>query len=291
MRPLPILAAILTLFVAAPHAEASPAPRFTAVVEGKGPDVILIPGLASSAAVWDRTAERLKATHRVHRIQVAGFAGFPVAGNGEGLVVAPLAEAIAGYMTKKKLARPAIIGHSLGGEAALMLAARHPGRIGRVMVVDALPFYSLLFNPAATADGIRPQADAMRDAVLGQTDAEAAAGAAATLARMIKTETARPAAIGWSRASDRGVVARAVHELLTTDLRGELGGIEAPLTVVYAYDEAYGVPAAMIDGLFRTAYSNAPGATLQRIDDSFHFVMLDQPDAFATAVDRFLAAR
>jgi pimeloyl-ACP methyl ester carboxylesterase len=183
------------------------------------------------------------------------------------------------------------MGHSLGGETALMLAARHPDIVGRVLVVDALPFYSLLFNPAATPDEVRPQADAMRDAVLAQSDAQAAATAAATLARMIKTDKGRPDAFEWSKASDRGVVARAMHELLTTDLRGELGSIKAPLTVIYAYDPVYGVPADRIDSLFRDAYANARGAKLQRIDDSFHFVMLDQPEAFAAAVDRFLALR
>lgn len=228
MRPFHLIAAILTLLFAAPHAQAAPAPPFTATLEGKGPDIILIPGLASSAAVWDTTAEGLKATHRVHRIQVAGFAGAPAAGNGEGLVVAPLADAIAAYIADNKLERPAVIGHSLGGEAALMLAARHPGSVGRVMVVDALPFYSLLFNPAATPETVRPQADALRDMVLAQSDAQAAAAGTATLARMIKTEAARPAAVAWSNASDRSVVARAMHELLTSDLRGELTRIAVP---------------------------------------------------------------
>jgi pimeloyl-ACP methyl ester carboxylesterase len=292
MRPLNILAAILTLLFGAAHAHAAPSlPRFSAVVDGKGPDVILIPGLASSAAVWNATAERLKRSHRVHRIQVAGFAGSPAAGNGEGLVVAPLADALAAYILENKLGRPAVIGHSLGGEAALMLAARHPGSVGRVMVVDALPFYSLLFNPAATPETVRPQADALRDLVLSQSDAQAAAAAPAVLARMIKTDAARPAAIAWSNASDRSVVARAMHELVTTDLRGELARIAAPLTVVYAYDPLYGVPAERIDGIFRSAYQNAGAAKLERVDGSFHFVMLDQPEAFAAAVDRFLAQR
>ena len=37
--------------------------RITVLVEGDGPDVVLIPGLSSPRAVWDTTAERLKSTH------------------------------------------------------------------------------------------------------------------------------------------------------------------------------------------------------------------------------------
>ena len=44
--------------------------RISVKVEGTGPDVILIPGLASSREVWRATADRLKATHRVHLVQL-----------------------------------------------------------------------------------------------------------------------------------------------------------------------------------------------------------------------------
>src|SRR3546814_5969447 len=37
------------------------------------------------------------------------------------------------------LRRPRIIGHSMGGTLAMMLAARYPASTGKVMVVDMLP--------------------------------------------------------------------------------------------------------------------------------------------------------
>jgi pimeloyl-ACP methyl ester carboxylesterase len=285
---------LMALFFIPGISSAAPAPvasaaRFSVIVEGEGSDVILIPGLASSRSVWDSTAARLKRDHRVHLVQVGGFAGEPVGGNAEGLVVAPLADAVADYIADARLKAPAVIGHSLGGEAALMLAARHPGAAGRLLIVDALPFYSLLFSPEATADAVRPRADAMRDMLLGQSAEQAAASQKPAIARLVKTESARAAAVEAGLASDRGVVARAIHELMVTDLRPELARVALPVMVAYAWDPAYGVSSTAVDGLFRTAYSGLAGTRFQRVDNSYHFIMIDRPDAFAAIVDGFLA--
>jgi pimeloyl-ACP methyl ester carboxylesterase len=45
------------------------------------------------------------------------------------------------------LRRPAIVGHSIGGLIALEVAERRPDAVGRLLIVDALPFYSLTISP------------------------------------------------------------------------------------------------------------------------------------------------
>lgn len=152
MRLIVLMFAVLLALTAGSAAAQAPfrSDRISVEVRGSGPDVILIPGLASSTSVWARTAERLQRTRRVHLVQVHGFAGAPAGGNASGEVVAPVVEELARYIAERRLQAPAVIGHSLGGEAGLMLAARHPGAVGRLMVVDALPWYALLFGPGVT---------------------------------------------------------------------------------------------------------------------------------------------
>lgn len=268
------------------HAHA--ADRMTVTVTGKGPDVILIPGLASSGAVWDATVKQLSTTHRVHVVQVVGFAGAPVAGNAEGPVVEPLVEAVDAYIKAGHLTAPAVIGHSMGGFTGLLLARRHPEDVGRLMVVDSLPFFAVLFSPAATVESVKPQAAGMRDAMIAMSPEAFASQQAMTVPRFSKSPEGQKLVLDWSKASSQSVVGRAMYDLLTTDARGDLAAIKAPTTLLYPYDPAMGAPSAMIDKTYADAYATLPGVTLKRIDDARHFIMLDQPKAFAEAVDAFL---
>lgn len=281
-----VMAILAALGVFGGHAHA--ADRMTVTVTGKGSDVVLIPGLASSAAVWDATVKQLSTTHRVHVVQVAGFAGAPVAGNAEGPVVEPLVEAVDAYIKANRLRSPAIIGHSMGGFTGLLLAQRHPEDVGRLMIVDSLPFFSLLFSPTITVESVKPQAAAMRDATIAMSAEAFASQQAMAAPRYVKSPEGQALMLAWSKASSQSVVGRAMYDLLTTDARPGLGGVKAPTTLLYPYDPAVGAPVTMIEKIYADAYAGLPGVTLKRVDDSRHFIMLDQPTAFAQAVEAFL---
>lgn len=272
------------------HAHAAPAAsdRIAVTVSGQGPDVVLIPGLASSGAVWDDTVKQLSGRYRVHVVQVAGFAGAPAAGNAEGPVLEPLVEAVAGYIKSARLTSPAVIGHSMGGLTGLMLARRHPEALNRLMIVDSLPFYAVLFSPAATVEAVKPQAVAMRDSMTTLSAETFAAQQAMTMPRLVKSPDGLTAALEASRTSSQSVVARAMYDVLTTDMRGELAAVKTPTTMLYPYDPIMGAPQATIDQTYGSAYAPLAGVKLERVDGALHFIMLDQRAAFAAAVERFL---
>lgn len=262
--------------------------RISVMIEGSGTDVVLIPGLASSREVWMDLASKLRQNHRLHLVQIAGFAGSPAVPDIDGKVAAPTADAIAEYIRRQRIEAPAVIGHSLGGEVALMLGARYPERVGRLMIVDALPFYTLLVAPSATSETATPHATQIRDAMLTASPEQNAAMQNASIARLAKTEAIRPSLLVAATQSDRETVAHAVYELMTTDLRPELSRIKAPVEVVYAYDNLFGIPASDVDALYRNAYASATEVSFTRIDGSFHFVMFDQAELFSDAVMKFL---
>jgi pimeloyl-ACP methyl ester carboxylesterase len=105
---------------------------------------------------------------------------------------------------------------------------------------------------------------------------------------MINTESLRAGPLEDSPTSDQKVSASAFRELIVTDLRPELAAITAPTTVLYDRFNDPRMTPEITDGIYRASFATLPGATLKRIDDSAHFIMLDQPAVFAAEVNAFL---
>lgn len=301
----PLLAALVALLLpvaAFAQTPLAPTARFSVIVEGSGPDVILIPGLSSPREVWDGVRASLRAHHRIHLIQIRGF-GEPAGPNAEGPVLEPFVAALAAYISDNRLERPAIVGHSLGGLAALMLGARHPALPGRIMIVDALPFIGALFSPDATVAAVTPQAAQIREGLVEQAalappefdrPAPDCAAPAADPGPDRQAENLSNSAVGrclvayWVRRADLRVVGQAMYDDFVTDMRPELARITAPVTLLYPQDDRV-MPPAQAEALYAGAYRGTPRLTLVQVPGSYHFIMLDQPERFRTALEAFLA--
>jgi pimeloyl-ACP methyl ester carboxylesterase len=274
------------------RADAPEQPRFTVSIVGQGPDVIMIPGLASSAQVWRPEVERLKSRYRLHLVQVAGFAGAPVAGNAKLPLLVSMRDDLAAYIRQSHLNRPVIVGHSLGGLLAMMVADANPGLVERLVIVDSLPFFGMLSGPQATVESVTPMAARVRDQLIGQSQADFAKGEVQAMAGLMKSKGPQAqAALAAAQASDHTVVAHAMYEDWTTDMRPRLAGLKTRTLVLYAFDATMGLPQAAMDGLYGSAYAALPDKQLVRIDGSYHFIQVDQPDRFHEELARFLDAR
>jgi pimeloyl-ACP methyl ester carboxylesterase len=249
-----------------------------------------LPGLASSGDVWSGLVDELKNRYRFHIADVAGFAGQPVGPNRD-LIVDGLAQDVSNYITAQSLDAPRVVGHSMGGFTALHIGRDHGDQVSGIISVDSLPFYPLIFNPNATVE----TSQGMGQSMVAQMRAMPKPAYDAALARnatiYAKDDAAQARIAGWGQTSDRDTVLASMLTLMTTDIRPDLALIDVPVTVIYAHDDRMGVTPAAIDALYANAYTGTPDVTLTRIDSSFHFIMDDQPDAFAAAVSAALAAQ
>jgi pimeloyl-[acyl-carrier protein] methyl ester esterase len=261
--------------------------RFSDEVMGRGPDLVFITGLAASRLVWKSTAERLRTRYRLHLIQVAGFAGEPSRANASGDVLIPTAEALDEYLRERKLTPATVIGHVTGGSAILYLAQRRPEDLHKAFIVDALPFIGAVQNPPATSETLHSQATRAHDRILA-TGKITAAQIEPEMAAMSKNESTRRLVAEWRARSDHTVVARAYREHLTSDLRRDLPQMKTPILLLHPDMTPLGVPPGAMEKSFREAYAPARNVRTQVVPDSLHFVMLDQPKAFAAALDAFL---
>ena len=263
--------------------------RMHVATRGAGPDIIFVHGVGGNRDVWSVVADSLDEQFRVHGIQINGFGGAGPGANADGPVVAPLAEEIARYIRESKLQRPAIVGHSMGGAIGMMIAARHPDLVGRLMVIDEPPFLGAAFGaPGAPMDSIRKIADGLRAGMLA-----APADSPTVLDQMVPTMTRNDSAkrvlLAYSRASHRPTVANSMHELIVTDLRPELSKITAPVTVLYVTPAGIPMKAAQFDEMMRQSYANAKGARLVRIDSSAHYIQIDRPARVVAEIRSFMA--
>jgi pimeloyl-ACP methyl ester carboxylesterase len=262
--------------------------RITVTVVGSGPDVVLIPGLSSSPDVWKDTVAAVPG-YRYHLIKVAGFDGAPAGANASGPVLVPTADEIARYIAEAGLKSPAVVGHSMGGSMALLIAERHPGLASRVMVVDMMPFLGAMFG-ANSPDTLAPVAGQIRDGIAKSTGDARKAQTEKTIASMIRTETMRPSAVAQGLASDPVVSGQGMYDLILTDLRPDLVKVKVPLTVLWVVPQGAPLTEAQMTGYYAMSYANAPQAVLKHIPDSWHFIMYDQPALFRTELRAFLTA-
>jgi len=116
----------------------SPAGLQNVFVGGTGPVLVLLHGAGDQAGTWARVAPALVPRYTLVIPDLAGHgASAPAAGPIEtGAVVAGLEAVLAALAPE----RPAVlVGNSLGAWMAMVLAARHPGRVERVVAVNGGP--------------------------------------------------------------------------------------------------------------------------------------------------------
>ena len=148
-----------------------PPVELDATCSGEGPPLVIAHGLFGSARNWSSIARRLAAGRSVHALDMRNHGASPWT---DEMTYPAMAEDLLHYVRTRGLSRPTLIGHSMGGKAAMAAALFAPERVGRLIVVDIAPvryrhgFASLVEALAGLElDGIGRRSDA--DARLAET--------------------------------------------------------------------------------------------------------------------------
>ncbi len=111
---------------------------------GHGPNVVLIHGFASSTATWEVVISKLqkkysdagKPVPHVWAVDIKGC-GWSDKPNNAKYDPFTLTEDVYAWMQKVGLDNATVVGNSLGGAIAMIMAVDHPDIVGRLVLVDA----------------------------------------------------------------------------------------------------------------------------------------------------------
>ena len=219
------------------------------------PPVVLVHGLGTSDRWWAPTIPVLAERYRVLAVDLVGFgrsAGQPVQ-----LDVA--ADELAAWAHAIGLERAAWVGHSMGGQVTIDLAARYPDLVERLVLVDTA---GLPVSKQVT----RHLLNVVR------------AGPFLPL-------TAYPIAVECVLRSGPVAITRASHQILSTDLEARVRSICAPTLVVWGGRDRLLPPT-----YGRRLASLIPGARYVELERAGHSPQWEAPTEFELALLAFLEA-
>jgi pimeloyl-ACP methyl ester carboxylesterase len=104
---------------------------------GTGSAVVLIHGFGSSIYTWKDVIPALAAQYEVVALDLPGFGG---SGRPADLSLDAFPRAVVGLMDRLGIERAALVGNSMGGAAAAIVAATAPARVSRLVLLDAAGF-------------------------------------------------------------------------------------------------------------------------------------------------------
>lgn len=253
------------------------------------PALVLIPGLTDSSSVWNTTVARYQNAHTIYALTLPGFGGRPA-------VATPMLDTadrdIAAFLAH--LNKPVLIGHSMGGFLVIRLAEEHSDLIRGAIAIDGLPVFPGL-------DKMSPQARASVASAAGskvghESTSDFETAEAQQLSYMTKPPNVQTA-LGFSKGADVAATGTYMQELMSADLRPDLSKIRVPLLEIAPFDATIDpnnpyIPMYTLQqkrAYYQGLVGGDPSAKVVVIEDSRHFVMLDQPEKLFAAMDGFLA--
>lgn len=248
-------------------------------VKGTGPAIIFIPGFNSASATFNETCAAFVQTHSCHLLHLPGFAGLPPIRAAQTNFLRTMRDAIHTYIETAQIEKPLLVGHSLGGVLSLMIALEHPDLARQLVIIDALPFYPAIQNPALTVEAARPQAEQIRSYMQNLLDEEYRRNAAMHLVGMSNNPARLPLLTQWSKTSDRITTAQAMYDMMTTDLRSELNKIKTPTLVLgsWAAYKVQGATQESTKAIFANQYAQLHDVKIHMSRSGFHFLTWDDP--------------
>ena len=245
---------------------------------------MLIHGLATTRVIWRRVLPLLGRSRRLFAIDVPGFG--ESAPCGEGFVLEAVADAIADGVRALGAPEPYdLVGHSLGGALAILLAERHPQAVRSLVLVAPAGLRPLPAAAAQVIGELAERAIPLRRHAAGLADM--------TWGRrlLMSPGTRDPASIPPAEVRAMVLASRgatrtgaALESVVRADLRSALAALAVPVGVLWGEHDRV-IPPGGIDTVLEACGPDTPTA---RIAGAGHIPMMERPEEFSVALEQAL---
>ena len=257
--------------------------RHTAVdlahrVQGSGPPLLILHGLFGSGTNWRAVARKLSDRFCTYTLDLRNHGDSPHAAE---MNYPCMAADVSAFMRREGLATARIIGHSMGGKVAMLLALTQPELVHRLLVVD--------IAPVAYAHDHTEMVDAMLNVDLSRVQRRGDADA--LLADSITDPGLRAFLLQNLVAEERSYRWRINLPAIRTNMAALLGfpeqehagNFSAPVLFLRGGRSDYIQPRDhdRLHALF-------PDAGIETVAGAGHWVHAEAPDAFLAAAGGFL---
>jgi pimeloyl-ACP methyl ester carboxylesterase len=239
---------------------------------GEGPALVLVHGLGGTGNVWQPQVATLSKRFTVYRPDLAGAGRSSVPAS---VSVESFVADLIGLLDAEKIERASFAGHSFATLVLQHLAASHPARVDKLLLLSAV---------RAPADANR-QGPRDRAAKVRSEGMLAVADTIANFATAPSTRAGKPAVMTLvreflTRQDAQGYALTC--EALAAAHDADFSRIQCPTLFVTGADDAVGPP-AMVEKLA----AGLPNARVEIVPDCGHWASIEQPEQVTVALDRF----
>lgn len=242
------------------------------------PAMIFIPGLLCGPWEWAGEIRNFSPDYTIYALTLPGFDGQPAI---QGALFQTVSSDFWSLLQSRGIEKPIVVGRSLGGTLAIMLAEQHSDRLRAIIAVDGMPIFPGLekLTPGQREDAAQRFASMLSAAQTPQQFEYAEKTYAlptlmsspsdiAAVAPLVAKSDPKPSG-AWAAEDVRG------------DLRPQLDRISVPLLEV--------VPGRALAPYYGSLLAGDSTAHVVPVENSRHFVMYDQPQALHAAIAQFLS--
>lgn len=250
-----------------------------AEVSGEGPPLVILHGLFGAAQNWNTVGGRLASDWTVHAPDMRNHGASPWA---DDMSYPEMAADVLAYIEASAGGRAAVIGHSMGGKAAMAAALTAPDAVSALVVADIAPVAydgSLIGYVKAMQAADLSAVDRRSDA-----DAKLAAAVPEKMIRAFLLQNLVREGDGYRWRINLDALAAGMETLNGFPETWPNASYNGPTLFLGGGASDYIRPAhrETIQGLF-------PSATFETLEGAGHWVHAEAPDAFTEAVRTFLA--